>query len=143
MRKAGEPKKPVEKLRGVFWLPNDRGGQVHPDTKGTGDWWIVWKCHHGHRHREKVGPRALARDQYQKRRTQVRLEDFCLRMQKRATPVLFTDLASRWMDDHAKVMKASWATDRSRIETLKGHCGSKYLSEITLDLVERFRTERL
>src|SRR5262245_2400603 len=104
MPKAGDPTNPVEKLRGVFWLDHDRGGQTHPDTKHLGDWWIVWKCRHGHRHREKVGPRALAKDQYQRRRTQARVENFCLRTEQRATPVLFTDLAARWMKDHARVM---------------------------------------
>jgi hypothetical protein len=40
------------------------------------------------------------------------MENFCLRDQRHATPILFADLASRWMEDHAKVMKASWATRR-------------------------------
>src|SRR5262245_6310163 len=102
-------KKPVEKTRGVFWLDHERGAQTHPDTKRIGEWWgewwIVWKCRHGHRHREKVGPRALAKDRYLERRTQSRVEGFCLRTQQRAPPVLFSDLAARWMKDHAKVMK--------------------------------------
>jgi len=140
---APKAKKPVEKIRGVFWLENERGGQTHLDTKRLGDWWIVWKCRHGHRHREKVGPRALAKEQYQRRRTQARVEGFCLRTQQQATPILFSDLAGRWMKDHAKVMKASWTTDRHRIESLKSHCGGKSLSEITPELVDRYRAERL
>src|SRR5215469_2485238 len=137
------PRKPIEKTRGVFWLDHERGSQTHPDTRSLGDWWIVWKCRNGHRHREKVGPRGLAKEQYQRRRTQVRAEGFCLRTQKRATPVLFGDLAARWMRDHAKVMKASWTTDRHRIENLKSHCGGKSISEITPELVDRYRAERL
>jgi integrase len=143
MPKVGEPRKPVEKVRGVFWLEHDRGGQTHPDTKHLGDWWIVWKCRLGHRHREKIGPRALAKEQHQRRRTQARLDQFCLRTEQRSTPVLFIDLAARWMTDHARVMKASWTTDKHRIETLKSHCGGKSLAEITPDLIDRYRAERL
>lgn len=47
------------------------------------------------------------------------------------------------MKDNAKVTKASWATDRHRIETLKSHCGSRNLLEISPDLVDRYRAERL
>ena len=47
------------------------------------------------------------------------------------------------MKDHAKVMKASWSTDKHRIETLKSHCGGKSLGEITPDLIDRYRAERL
>jgi len=58
-------------------------------------------------------------------------------------PLLFTNLAARWMKDHAKVTKRSWTTDRHRIETLKSLFGGKNLSEISPDLVDRYRAERL
>jgi integrase len=47
------------------------------------------------------------------------------------------------MNDHAKVSKRSWTTDRHRIETLKTRCGGKSLTEITPELVDRYRAERL
>jgi integrase len=144
MPKMREPKKPLEKERGVFWRNHPRGSQTLFDTKQRGDWWVCWKCRRGHRHREKIGPRALAKERYQQRRTQSRLEGFCLEVQRRERgPVLFPDLTARWMKDHAKVMKRSWTTDRHRIETLKSLCGGKNLSEITPDLVDRYRAERL
>jgi len=144
MAKMGEPKKPMEKERGVFWRDHPRGSQTHSDTKRRGDWWVCWKCRRGHRHREKIGPRGLAKERYQQRRTQSRLDGFCLEVQRREQgPVLFTDLTARWMKDHAKVMKRSWTTDRHRIETLKSLCAGKNVSEITPDLVDRYRAERL
>lgn len=144
MGNIGEPKKRVEKERGVFWREHHGGGQTHPGTKHRGDWWVCWKCHHGHRHREKIGPRALAKERYQQRRTQSRLEGFCLEAERQKHgPILFTDLATRWMKDHAKVTKRSWSTDQHRIESLKTLFGGKSLSEITPDLADRYRAERL
>jgi integrase len=144
MPKIGESKKSVEKERGVFWRDHPGGSQTHLDTKKRGDWWVCWKCRRGHWHREKIGPRALAKERYQQRRTQSRLDGFCLEVERRKHgPVLFTELATRWMNDHAKVSKRSWTTDRHRIETLKGRCGRKSLTEITPELVDRYRAERL
>jgi len=138
------PKKPVEKERGVFWRDHPKGSQTHSDTKQRGDWWVCWKCRRGHRHREKIGPRALAKERYRERRTQARLNGFCLEAERQKHgPVLFMDLTARWMKDHATVTKRSWTTDRHRIETLKPLFGGKSLSEITPDLVDRHRAERL
>lgn len=133
----------VAKVRGVLWRDHPRGSQINPETKRRGDWWISWKCRGGHRHREKIGPRSLALDDYRQRRTQSRREGYCPRLQKRLTPILFDDLAARWMRNHAKVTKRSWTTDTYRIQTLKRHFGGKTVAEITPDLVDRYRADRL
>jgi len=41
------------KTRGIFERP-----------KGSGVWWIRWTCHYGHDHREKIGPKGLAKEEY-------------------------------------------------------------------------------
>ena len=47
--------------RGVFERP-----------KRSGIWWVRYTDQHGREHREKVGPKKLASDVYQKRKTAVR-----------------------------------------------------------------------
>jgi integrase len=56
---------------------------------------------------------------------------------------LFEDLATRWLRDHARVVKRSWTSDRHRIETLKSQFRGSTLTEITPDRVDRYRSERL
>ena len=133
----------VPKVRGLLWREHPLGSQTHPVTKRRGDWWISWKCRSHHRHREKVGPRGLALEEYHRRRTQSRREGFCPRLQRRAVATLFEDLAARWLRDHARVVKRSWTSDRHRIETLKSHFGRSTLTEITPDRVDRYRSDRL
>ena len=58
-------------FRGVLWRDHRRGTQVHPKTRRRGDWWISWKCRHGHQYRETIGPKSL-KEEYGRRRTQVR-----------------------------------------------------------------------
>jgi hypothetical protein len=133
----------VPKVRGLLWREHPQGSQTRPVTKRRGDWWISWKCRSHHRHREKVGPRGLALEEYHRRRTQSRREGFCPRLQRRAVATLFEDLAARWLRDHARVVKRSWTSDRHRIETLKSHFGRSTLTEITPDRVDRDRSDRL
>jgi|GEM_PF-2679855 hypothetical protein len=52
------------KARGVF--------------EGDGVWWICWACPPGHLHREKIGPKALALTEYQKRKVAVKTAGFWL-----------------------------------------------------------------
>jgi integrase len=133
----------VPKVRGLLWREHPQGSQTRPVTKRRGDWWISWKCRSHHRHREKVGPRGLALEEYHRRRTQSRREGFCPRLQRRAVATVFEDLAARWLRDHARVVKRSWTSDRHRIETLKSHFGRSTLTEITPDRVDRYRSDRL
>lgn len=63
-----KPKRKRRKVRGVFLKPG----------KEAGVWWIRWWCNYGHRHEERIGPKALAEDMVEKRRVAVKTEDFCL-----------------------------------------------------------------
>src|SRR5262245_62973331 len=59
-----------------------RGVYEHP--KGSGDWWVSFFDEHGRRHRQKVGPKALAIKVYQKRKTEVQeLRFFPERLRRR------------------------------------------------------------
>jgi integrase len=61
----GGPAQPVPARRrhprGIFERPKD-----------SGVWWVRYHDQYGREHREKVGPKQLAIDLYQKRRTQIR-----------------------------------------------------------------------
>jgi hypothetical protein len=46
--------------RGILFRVHPRGSQRHPDGR-RGEWWISYVCAAGHRHREKIGPKGLAR----------------------------------------------------------------------------------
>src|SRR6266852_9352059 len=48
----------------------ERGTFERP--KGSGIWWVRYADGHGRLHREKVGPKALARKVYEKRKTEIR-----------------------------------------------------------------------
>ena len=69
--------------------------------KGHPAWWIRWTCPYGHEHMEKIGPKSLAREMYQRRKTLVKTADFCLTEAREAavkdTPCLFRDLAARYL----------------------------------------------
>lgn len=55
----------VARVRGVF--------------EREGAWWIRWACPHGHLHRAKVGPKGLARTEYEKCKVRGRTEGYCPR----------------------------------------------------------------
>jgi hypothetical protein len=61
---------------GITWQPHPSGKQRTPD--GTrGEWWISYMCARGHRHREKIGPKSLARQEHTKRRYRIKTEGYC------------------------------------------------------------------
>jgi integrase len=57
---GGDGRGGERRSRGVFERP-----------KGSGVWWVVYYDAQGRRHREKVGPKALATKVYQKRKTEI------------------------------------------------------------------------
>ncbi len=51
---------------------NDRG--VFERPKGSKVWWIRYACQYGHLHREKIGPKGLAKAEYERQRVRARRE---------------------------------------------------------------------
>src|SRR5262249_9510124 len=63
-------------VRGVFGRANPRGTQrLRGGTRGA--WWAGWACGCGKLHRELLGPKALASEECERRRTRARVEDWC------------------------------------------------------------------
>jgi site-specific recombinase XerD len=114
--------------RGIFERP-----------KGSGIWWIRYADQFGKIHREKVGPKSLARAAYRKRKTEIREGKFFPETIRRRREILFRDMAKLYLEEHAKVNKRSWKTDEERLARLIERFGDQPLSKITRQDVERFR----
>lgn len=125
------------KERGILFRSHPRGSQRL--TGGLrGDWWVSYCCGLGHRHREKIGPKSVARDEHASLRQRVRREGYCPRVETTRRPILFEDAAreyQEWSDAH----KRSAKTDGHWLARLKGVFAGKTLDEITPEAVERFK----
>jgi integrase len=85
--------------RGILWRPNPRGSQRLPGGE-RGDWWASFVCADGHRHRQKVGAKGLAREAHGQVRMRVRREDYCPAAEKRARPITITDMLGLVLADY-------------------------------------------
>lgn len=114
--------KPGSKTRGVF--------------ERAGVWWIRWTCRQGHLHRERIGPKSVAKDEYAKRKVQAKTEGFCLARVTRERAVPFSELVddyTRYQASHNRhprndAFRIGWWRDRWR---------DRAVSEITRQDVEQ------
>ena len=123
------------KTRGIFERP-----------KGSGVWWIRWTCHYGHDHREKIGPKGLAKAEYQRRKVAVRTEDYCLTRaeaaRRESRPTLFADAASRYLAWAKQEYVRSYTFREKALKHLIAAFGSKALEEISTSGVEQYQISR-
>lgn len=66
----------------MYWRQKASGRESLrlPDgTRQPGEWWISWACQGGHVHREPIGPKQLAVETYQDRKSRTRSEGYCPR----------------------------------------------------------------
>jgi integrase len=125
------------KERGILFRPHPHGGQRLVGGL-RGDWWVSYFCALDHRHREKIGPKAVARQEHDRLRLKVRREGYCPRVTKEAKPVLFEDAAQEYMA-WSRAHKKSARTDEFWIKRLKMVFAGKTLTEITPQVVEAFK----
>jgi len=116
------------KTRGIFERP-----------KGSGVWWVRYCDQHGRLHREKVGPKGLAKEVYQKRKTAIREGRF-FPEQPRKRSILFDEAAKDWLD-HAKVNKRTLRHDAAHMRRLLQVFGGKVIEALTPQDVERFKAD--
>jgi integrase len=124
-------KRAQAKIKGVF--------------KRDGDHWVRWTCTIGHEHREKVGPRGLAKERHAARRREVREarregRQFCPDLIERQRPVMFRDIVR----DHkafSEANKKSHKDDRPRYARLLKAFKRKLASDIRPQDVEAFKAE--
>ncbi len=107
--------------------------------KGSDEWWIRYADQYGHIRREKVGSKSLAKKVYQKRKTEIRENRFFPERLGHRKDMLFADMSKLYLEDHSKVNKRSYVTDCYVMTRLNETFGSKALSEITTQDVERFK----
>ena len=108
-------------------------------VNGSGQWWIRYADQYGHIHREKVGPKSLAKKAYEKRKTQIREGEFFPQQLGRRRDMLFKDMAKMYLEDHSRVNKRSYPTDCYNMRRLTQTFGEKALSEIGPQDVEKFK----
>lgn len=116
---------------------------VYERDKGSGVWWIRWCDGSGRLHREKVGPKGLAKDVYAKRKLEVREGRFFPENLQRRKELLFKDMVKLYLEDHAKPNKRSYLDDACRARKLVNVFGGKALSEITTQDIERFKARQV
>jgi len=113
---------------------------------GQPDWWIRWTCPYGHDHREKIGPKSLARQIYQQRKVAVKTENFCLTQERdrhqREQPALFRDVARRYLAWSVEHRPRSYTFRASALKHLVAVFGSTPLGEITRGDVESYQQHR-
>ncbi len=127
MVKGKRPAAP--KVKGVF----ERGGE----------WWIRWHCTLGHEHREKVGPRGLAKERHGARRREVREarrdgREYCPNLDPRPHPIMFKDLCREYKA-YAEANKRSHRDDRPRLARLLKAFRRKLARDITPQDVEALK----
>jgi integrase len=105
-------------------------------------WWIVYFDEHGRRHREKVGPKAVAQDVYRKRKTEVRERRF------------FPEAAQPWSPPFAEYINDYLSRRRSTLRDPSGaerygrywceapETAGKRMRELTTQDFERYRERR-
>jgi integrase len=129
-------------MRGILFRSHPSGSQRLTGGE-RGDWWASYYCALGHRHRQKVGSRTLAAEEHGRLRRKVRLEGYCPDQAKRRKPVTIRDFSKRYLDQYAKASKRSWETDEYRLKPLLGALEDRFLTDVTPETIEKYRTARL
>jgi integrase len=110
-------------------------------VKGSGVWWVRFHDQHGREHRQKVGPKKLAKEVYQKRKNEVAERRFFPERFRRREVLL-----SAMIDDYLGRIKGthrSYSESMRHGELWKAALGSRTLREINTGDVERYKARRL
>lgn len=116
----------------------DRG--IFERRAGSGIWWVRYRDEHGVEHRERIGPKALARKIYMRRRAAVYEQRFNVDLIRRQAITL-----DKAVDDYlARHANASSIRNMRRIGAMwKRRFGARPLRDIRPRDIELFRAERL
>ncbi len=118
---------------------NDRG--IFEKQKGSKVWWIRYACQYGHIHRKKIGPKGLAKAEYERLKVRARTEGYCPTQERnKPRPTLFQDFAEEYLS-WAKVNHRSYKADESRMPRLVAAFKGKTLEEVTARDVEGLKAE--
>jgi site-specific recombinase XerD len=113
---------------------------VYERFKGSNVWYVRWSDSNGKIRRERVGPKSAALTLYNKRRTQVHLQEK-LPESFRVKSVTFGKLAESALA-WSKANKRSYADDVCRMKRLTDEFGSRGAEQIKVGEFERFLSSR-
>ena len=109
-------------------------------------WWIRWTCPQGHRHEEKVGPKAAAQSLVERRRVAVKVEGFCLTAQRQAratpAPLLFHEAVVAYLEWSARERPRSLVFRRSILTACLPTLGGLLVHDLTPQRLEQYLTTR-
>jgi len=116
--------------------PNSRDRGLYEHPKGSGVWWICYFDQAGRRHREKVGPKGLARKLYEKRKTEIRERRYFPPEKRRL--VLFDEVAENFLS-YSRQANRSTRMDQFRMKALLKAFGGMPAEDVTAEQVEEFK----
>jgi len=115
-----------------------RACTLNGETRG--EWWVRYFDQHGSPHREKVGPKGLAKSVYERRKTEIRQGKFFPEQVGRQRAILFDELAKDFLA-YAKLHKRSHDHDGQRMRRLREAFGGKPVTALTSEEIERFKAD--
>lgn len=118
----------------------DRGLFERPT--GSGIWWIRYFDAQRREHREKIGPKSLARQAYNKRKTQIREGKFFPDELVPRKTILLADLIQEYLHE-CKLYHRSYASDKTHAKTFTKAFGKLAIDELTTADVEKWKRDRL
>ena len=108
-----------------------------------GAWWIRWTCPQGHRHEEKVGPKAAAQTLVERRRVAVKVDGFCLTTHRsRDVPPSFAEAAKDYLAWAARDRPRSVRFRRSVLAAALPALGTLPVTTITPKRLEQYLAGR-
>jgi len=108
-----------------------------------GAWWIRWTCPQGHRHEEKVGPKAAAQTLVERRRVAVKVDGFCLTKDRtRDVPPLFSQAVKDYLAWAARDRPRSVRFRRSVLAATLPTLGTVPVTDITARRLEQYLASR-
>ena len=109
---------------------------------GSGIWWICYFDEHGRRHREKIGPKGLAKKTYAKRKTEIAERRF-FPEQFRGRPELLAVAIKKYVARRRSTIVAIADFERlGRCWATAPETAGKTTHEVTGALIEQVRERR-
>src|SRR3990167_4675828 len=116
---------------------------VFQKTGKGGTWWIRWTCPQGHRHEEKVGPKAAAQTLVERRRVAVKVDGFCLTQHRtRDVPPLFSEAEKDYLAWAVRDRPRSVRFRQSHLAAALPGLGPLSVADITPTRIEQYLTAR-
>jgi len=122
--------------------PNGKDRGLFERPKGSGVWWIRYTDEEGQEHREKVGPKELARSIYQQRKTEIRLQKFDPDRVTRKKRWTVAKMLAHYREQRKVLGPRNQAEDQRYVDYWTERFGKLELDQLTPAHLERWRVER-